>query len=308
MKTPVSVEGAAPAPTRTVLRRLSLSLVALAFAAFAASALAGSFAAKGAFQITSSITNSDAVVERPVYTTGRAECGGPATPFPSELVGNFHYDVYRFQSLHGRVGQAFGTCVNVSLLVQSGTAVAAGYGRTFNPLDPTVEFRGSVGGLGAGQAADFSYFTFASSTMPCGPSSAGGPPCPFDVVVYETIENGGAAYTLLVEGTGVVLTGGGPTAATGLQSFRASSAPKGVIVRWRTRSEGDALGFNLYRGTVKKVRLTRHLVRASGNGRGHSYSYLDRSARKGKSAPYYLEVVERSGSKVMFGPAVTAAR
>jgi hypothetical protein len=112
-----------------------------------------------------------------------------------------------------------------------------------------------------------------------------------------------------VEGTGIIQTGSGtPTAADGVQSFRARAAPKGVLVRWRTRSEGDALGFNLYRGDVKKVRLTRSMVRASGNGRGHTYTYIDRTARKGKTGPYYLEVVQRSGSKIMFGPALKTAR
>ena len=103
-------------------------------------------------------------------------------------------------------------------------------------------------------------------------------------------------------------SGGRPTATASLQSFRASSALKGVLVRWRIRSEHEALGFNLYSGTVKKVRLTRNLVRASGDACGHSYSYLDGSARKGKPAPYYLEVVQRSGSKIMFGPALRTAR
>jgi hypothetical protein len=105
-----------------------------------------------------------------------------------------------------------------------------------------------------------------------------------------------------------MISSGGPTAADGLQSFRASSAPKGVLVRWKTRSEQAALGFNVYRGDTKKVRLTRSMVRASGDGRGHTYSYLDRTVRKGKAAPYYLEVVQRSGSTIMFGPAVMKRR
>jgi hypothetical protein len=289
MKTPGSAEGAARARTRPVFRRLSLSLVALAFAVFAASALAGSFAAKGSFVISSSITSADPVVSSPAYTTTRGDC---STPLPIlQLAGNYHYEVVRFRQL-----SSVGSCVNVSLLVNSGTADASGYRGPFNPLNPTFGFAGSAGsggGLGPDQAADFAY--------PAGPGT-------FDVVVWERTQNGGATYTLLVEGLGVIMVGGGPTATASLQSFRASSAPKGVRVRWKTRSEHEALGFNVYRGDRKKVRLTRSMVRASGDGRGHTYSYIDRAARKGKAGPYWLQVVQRNGSKIMFGPALTTAR
>jgi hypothetical protein len=303
MKAPGSAEGAARARTRPVLRRLSLSLVALAFAAFAASALAGSHAARGAFQINASITNADPVSSGRYQTTTRHQCGdGSASGalFP----GGFHYDVYHFEAIRGwyETGQPSGApmCVNVGLRVHSGAAAATGYSDTFNPSNPSSgRFEGSVGGLGTGQAGDFSYYVGG----PLGVL----PPHAFDVVVSETIVNGGATYTLLVGGTGIIMVGGTPTAAAALQSFRASSAPNGVLVRWKTRSEHEALGFNVYRGDKKKVRLTRSIVRASGGGHGHSYSFLDRSARKGKAAPYYLEVVQRSGSRIMFGPARTGS-
>jgi hypothetical protein len=294
LKTPGSAEGAAPAHTRPVLPRLSLVVVALAFAAFAASALAGSFATKLNYQFSGSISSSDPVVTNPGYTISRSDCnsgGGLA-----QASGTFHYKVYRFQNMRGWwAGGVFApqsSCVNVTLQVHSGSATAAGYLNVFNPSQPETPW-GSVGGLGPGQFGDFPLLAAASD-----------PPRPFDVVVFETVAAGdNATYTLLVEGIGIIMVGGGPTATASLQSFRASSAPKGVLVRWKTRSEHEALGFNVYRGDVKKVRLTRSMIRASGNGSGHTYSYIDRSARKGKRAPYYLEVVQRSGSKIMFGPA-----
>jgi hypothetical protein len=311
MKTPGSAEGAAPACTRTVVRRLSLSLVALAFAAFAASALAGSYAAKGSFVINDSIPpNSPGLVfSNPRAEGFRRQCDSQSFASSATTSGPFHYKVYTFQALSGywanAVGHGSDLCVNVSLLVHSGTAAAALYRDTFNPANTLLGYAGGVyGGLGAGQAGDFSYWLYFAG----GGSEPQPPPHSFYVIVYETTVNGGASYTLLVEGTGIIQTGsGGPTSADGIQSFRASSAPKGVLVRWRTRSAGDAVGFNLYRGGLKKVRLTRSMVRASANAGGHSYSYLDRSARKGKAAPYYLEVVQRSGAKIMFGPARMAA-
>lgn len=286
MKTPGSREGAASARTRPVLRRLSLFLVALAFAAFAASALAG---AKGAFQISGSVSSLDPVVTNPVFDNVRGACMGGGWGATSSVSGTFHYDVYRFRN----ISEASLLCVNVSLAVSAGSVDAAVYQDAFNPNN-LGNYRADTGGLGPGQTRTIDFLALANSTSQSF----------FDVVVWETCTACGGTYTLLVEGTSIIMVGGGgPTSADGLQSFRASSAPKGVLVRWRTRSEGDALGFNLYRGAVKKVRLTRSIVPASGNGRAHTYSYLDRTARKGKAAPYYLEVVQRSGSKIMFGPA-----
>jgi hypothetical protein len=293
MKTPGSAQGAASARTR-VLRRLSLSLVALAFAVFAASALAGSHAAMGAYQISGSITNADAVVINPYYRTLKPTCtSGPQPPPQNILPGNFHYKIYRFRNISHTQ-----QCVHVSLAVYSGTAIATVFSPFFDPSSPGANNHRNTSGLGAGQNDGFEWqVSYCDITCP-EPNIYS----PFEVMVWESTP-GGATYTLLVEGIGIIMTGGTPTAAAALQSFRASSAPKGVLVRWKTRSEHEALGFNVYRGDKKKVRLTRSIVRASGGGHGHSYSFLDRSARKGKVAPYYLEVVQRGGSKIMFGPA-----
>jgi hypothetical protein len=289
MKTPRhAAEGAAPARTRTFARRLLLVLVALAFAAFAASALAGSYAAKGAFVITGSITNTDPVTTNPLYKTTRATCGNFVSN--GQLTGNYHYKAYRFRNL-----SSVARCVTVSLAVSSGTAVAVGNNDVWVASQPGLNFYGTVGGLGAGQSGDFEYTVPADRT--------------FDVVVYESIQGGGATYTLLVEGLGILQTGGGPTAAASLQSFRASSATKSVVVRWRTQSEQNTVAFNLYRGDgAKRVRLTRSGVPATGDARGHSYSYIDRHPQKGKPSHYWLQVVPQNGPRIMFGPALTAAR
>lgn len=296
MKTPGSAEGATSARIRPFLPRLFLSLVAVAFAAFAASALAGSRSASVSYVINGSITNSKPTFTGPAFSLTRVQCGETVTrEFGSQT---FHYEVYRFQNLRGWYanGQATpaSSCVNVSLLVHSGTATAVGYSGSFVPSSPGTRFAGSVGGLGAGQSGDFSYIVCCVAQ-----------PMPFDVVVHETIQGGGATYTLLVEGEGIVMTGGGPTPTVSLQYFRASSAPSGVVVRWRTRSERQVLGFNVYRGEARKVRLTKSIVRATGKGQGQSYAYRDRDQGQGKPGRYWLEVVRQGGSKVIFGPALS---
>jgi hypothetical protein len=271
---------------RNLARRLPLFLVALAVAAFAASALAGSFAAKASFVFNGSIdVSTDPYMSNVRYATGRTNCSGFGAG--AILSGNYHYKVYRFRNL-----SSVQRCVTVGLAVTSGTAAVSGYISIFDPSDSNMWFAGSAGGFGVGQSGDFEYNIAAGKSE-------------FDVVVWETCGCGiSPTYTLLVEGVGVVMTGGGtPTAVASLDSFRASAAPKATVVRWRTRSEHDALGFNLYRGDTKKVRLTRSIVRAFGDGRGHTYSYIDRAARKGKAGRYWLQVVQRGGSKIMFGPA-----
>ena len=294
MKTPGSAEGAAPARTRTFARRLSLALVALVFAAFAASALAGSHGVKGSFRFDSTITSTDPIVTNPPNSNGAPSC--TTSTAVSNPTATYRRDVYSFRNISGTV-----QCVTVSLAVSAGSAEAMAFVPSFNQATMNADFFGDTGSaVGPGEARGFSFNASCFICLPDAPET-------FDVVVRDA-GSVPATYTLLVEGTGIIMVGSGPTATASLQSFSASAAPKGVLVRWKTRSEHDALGFNLYRGGVKKVRLTRSLVRASGGGRGHTYSYIDHSARKGKAAPYYLEVVQRSGSKIMFGPALRTAR
>jgi len=284
-------EDAAPVRTRTFRPRLTLVLAALTFAVFVASALAGSYV------VNSSISGTDPVFTNPPTGSSPSACG-TASPSPSARSGTFHYEVYTFRNI-GHASQ----CVNVSLAVSAGWATATAYLGSFSPASPNTNFLGGFGNPGfilqAGSADGFSFDVSCFTCLPDAPET-------FLVVVSEGFVNQSATYTLLVEGTGVVMTGGGPTAAAGFQSFRASAAAKGVLVRWRTRSEQRSLGFNLYRGKTKKVRVNPSIVRSSGGERGHSYAYLDRTAGNGKSGPYYLEVIDRSGSKVMFGPALTA--
>lgn len=79
----------------------------------------------------------------------------------------------------------------------------------------------------------------------------------------------------------------------------------GVLVRWRTATEIDTLGFNVYREkSGKRARLTRTLIAAGGFGRstGRSYSYVDRHGGKG-TARYWIEAVALDDSRSWLGPA-----
>jgi hypothetical protein len=89
----------------------------------------------------------------------------------------------------------------------------------------------------------------------------------------------------------------GPTSVA-LRSGAASRTPAGVLVRWRTASEADVLGFNLYRSTKGRlVRLNRSLIgSAGGPASGHWYSWLDRTAPRGMVG-YRLEAVNLNGAR-----------
>ena len=91
---------------------------------------------------------------------------------------------------------------------------------------------------------------------------------------------------------------GTPTAVR-LSSASARRTAQGVLVLWRTATETNALGFNVYRqGPAGLVRLNRTLIRsaAAGGLAGHGYFWLDRSAPK-SSVRYRLQSVGLDGSR-----------
>jgi hypothetical protein len=88
----------------------------------------------------------------------------------------------------------------------------------------------------------------------------------------------------------------GPTAVA-IRSFRAHRSGTTVVLRWRTASEVDVAGFDLYRG---RVRLNRALIAAKqgGHARGATYSFR---ARVGRGA-YRLRVMKFDGSSSWLAP------
>jgi hypothetical protein len=88
-----------------------------------------------------------------------------------------------------------------------------------------------------------------------------------------------------------------PTAVA-LSSFSARRASGGVQVRWRTASETEIVGFDLFRsgadGRLQKLNRTVIRARHAGTSRGGSYRFLDRTARAGT---YRLRVVDFAGRR-----------
>ena len=92
------------------------------------------------------------------------------------------------------------------------------------------------------------------------------------------------------------------TAAT-FRSASASAGSHGVLVRWRTGTEAELLGCQVYRSRGHSwQRITRPLVTAKGSLSGASYRYLDGTARRGVSYRYRIRAVNRDGTASWLGP------
>jgi hypothetical protein len=106
-------------------------------------------------------------------------------------------------------------------------------------------------------------------------------------------------------GTGdgrLVITYTSPSAVT-FASANATRTARGVLLRWRTGTEADLLGFQVYRSRGHSwQRLTRSLIAAKGSVSGRSYRYLDRTARRGVSYRYRINAVGKDGTTRWFGP------
>jgi hypothetical protein len=102
---------------------------------------------------------------------------------------------------------------------------------------------------------------------------------------------------------------GGTTSVT-LLTMTAERTRAGVVVRWRTASESQTLGFNVYRRSGGRlVKLNRVLIPsvASGTTNAHAYHLLDRSDRQSRVRhEYRLQAVGRDGARSWLGSATPA--
>ncbi len=94
--------------------------------------------------------------------------------------------------------------------------------------------------------------------------------------------------------------------AVELSLFTASIVTDGVALHWRTESEGDNLGFNVYRSLTKDgdyQKLNADLIEGAGSSSTrHDYSFTDRNVVHGITYWYKLEDVAFDGTRTMHGP------
>lgn len=98
------------------------------------------------------------------------------------------------------------------------------------------------------------------------------------------------------------------TTSVSLSTFTANPWAGAILVQWRTATEIDTLGFNLYRAAApdgERIRLNADLITsrtAPGSPVGAAYAYEDTEAELGVLYSYWLEDLEIDGSASLHGP------
>jgi len=211
-----------------------------------------------------------------------SSCAAPkSSPGLLTNVGVRHYDSYTYMNSSG-----FGECVTVTLTQTSGAGqiFTAAYLGSFNPADPTTNYLADPGGSAPPTTA-YSFF------VPAGQTAV--------VIVHEVDPDGCIACTYTV-------TLGSATAAT-FASARLTPTRRGLLLRWRTASEVDLLGFQVYRSRGHSWRRVSHSpIAAKGSVAGASYRFLDRTARPHADFRYRIKAFNQDGTASWFGPTLTS--
>lgn len=93
--------------------------------------------------------------------------------------------------------------------------------------------------------------------------------------------------------------------AVRLSSMSAARGNNGAMLIWKTGSEVNTAGFNLYRAESKDgpyTRINAQLIAATNTVTGNSYAYEDTTALPGKTYFYQLEDVELNGTSARHDP------
>jgi hypothetical protein len=84
-----------------------------------------------------------------------------------------------------------------------------------------------------------------------------------------------------------------------LSAFSATTSGDNVIIKWRTESEVNNVGFSVYRSEIedgKYIKIT--FVNGDGNtGMPTDYQFIDKNAEANKTYYYYLEDIDIAGVK-----------
>ena len=93
----------------------------------------------------------------------------------------------------------------------------------------------------------------------------------------------------------------GPTAVS-VGRFAARRAAGSVSVSWRTSSETETIGFNVWRSPAgaaawQRLNGTMIVAKRSGQSRGAAYRFVDRGARIGRAYAYRLQLVDLTGRR-----------
>lgn len=264
------------------LRTTCLAVRLAAGAALLFALLAGP-ASAATFPIAGSVTAGDPTRPSGLQSSAASTCVAPAAA-SGTIAGPLAYDAYQFLNSSG-----IAQCVTVSVAAASGadgvfiSAYSSGTSFSASPLS-TLGTSGDC--LLGGDSFSFSA-----------------PPGGFILLVEECNPGEGATYSANVVADNISAA---PGLAVEFRGFSVRATKTGALVRWRTASEVDVLGFNVFRQLKgHRVRVNSRLVPARGGNGGRAYAFLDRHSIK--AARYWVQVVNLDGSREWFGPRRRAA-
>ena len=97
-----------------------------------------------------------------------------------------------------------------------------------------------------------------------------------------------------------------PVTVISLSSFTATPKAGKIILEWKTETEIDNAGFNIYRyesENGQSTQLNSSLISANGSTtQGASYKFIDTNVQNRKMYYYKLEDIDLSGKSTMHGP------
>ena len=96
-----------------------------------------------------------------------------------------------------------------------------------------------------------------------------------------------------------------PVTVISLSSFTATPKAGKIILEWKTESEIDNAGFNLYRSESEDGQYTKintSLIPAKGSStQGASYEFIDTNVQNRKTYYYKLEDIDLNGKSTCMG-------
>ena len=101
--------------------------------------------------------------------------------------------------------------------------------------------------------------------------------------------------------------GYGGTESTYIDLISFTAAPRGdsILLTWETAAEIDNAGFVIYRaitGTTNYAQISGLIPAEGSSTTGASYSFLDHTAKPGKSYDYWLLDIDTTGNWTPHGP------
>ena len=291
-----------PASLLTVLQ-VPLALLMCTAAAFFWSATAEAVTAGPEIQV-----NTFSTADQWAAVSGMDSNGNFVVAWQSFGQDGFGYGVFaqRYNAAGAQVGSEF----KVNTFVtnnQSAPAVAMSSGGSFVVAWQSVGSFGTdtsgsaiaaqhydAAGVEVGSEFQVNTYTTSEQTDPTVAIDDGGD----FVVAWQSLDQDGSGYGVFARQFFAE-----PPTALAVSSLAASRTRSGIVLRWRTSSEIDTLGFNVYRRqNGELVKLNRAPIRSvfGGTATGYAYSWLDRSAPRG-AASYRLQAVNLSGKRSWVG-------